>query len=191
METELKREGFEVAHCALERLINQIGTRSAVRGKVFKTNVPDTSAPCPRHKVNRIFRAPEPNLLWVSDFTHMSTWQDFVYMAFVVDIFAERVVSLLPAVGRASRSVRTDSILYALEQALHDPQLVQKGGSVHHSDRGGQYQSIRYTERLAEAAIEPTVGSVGEVYNNARSATCSVWKWQVSGRSTGSTTGVC
>ncbi|WP_313137737.1 IS3 family transposase [Paracoccus jeotgali] len=136
---QLKREGFDLARCTVERLMKQIGIRGAVRGKVVKTTIPDTSAPCPRDKVNRVFRAPAPNLLWVSDFTYVSTWQGFV--------------------------------LDALEQALHDRRPVQKAGLIHHSDRGGQYLSIRYTERLAEAGIEPSVGSVGDSYDNALAET--------------------
>src|SRR6056297_3053295 len=129
---QLKREGFELARCTVERLMKQIGIRGAVRGKVVKTTVPDTSAPCPRDKVNRVFRAPAPNLLWVSDFTYVSTWQGFVYVAFVVDTFADRIVG-----WRVSRSAKTDFVLDALEQALHNRRPVQKGGLVHHSDRGG------------------------------------------------------
>lgn len=130
---QLKREGFEVARCTVQRLMKQIGIRGAVRGKVVKTTVPDTSAPCPRDKVNRVFRAPAPNLLWVSDFTYVSTWQGFVYVAFVIDTFADRIVG-----WRVSRSAKTDFVLDALEQALHDRRPVQKSGLVHHSDRGGQ-----------------------------------------------------
>ena len=163
---QLKREGFTLARCTVDRLMKQIGIRGAVRGKVVKTTVPDTSAPCPRDKVNRVFRAPAPNLLWVSDFTYVSTWQGFVYVAFVIDTFADRIVG-----WRVSRSARTDFVLDALEQALHDRRPVQKGGLVHHSDRGGQYLSIRYTERLAEAGIEPSVGSVGDSYDNALAET--------------------
>lgn len=163
---QLKREGFEVARCTIDRLMKQIGIRGAVRGKIVKTTVPDTSAPCPHDKVNRIFRAPEPNLLWVSDFTYVSTWQGFVYVAFVIDTFADRIVG-----WRVSRSAKTDFVLDALEQALHDRRPVQKGGLIHHSDRGGQYLSIRYTERLAEAGIEPSVGSVGDSYDNALAET--------------------
>ena len=139
---QLKREGYTLARCTVERLMKQIGIRGAVRGKVVKTTVPDTSAPCPRDKVNRVFRAPAPNLLWVSDFTYVSTWQGFIYVAFVIDTFADRIVG-----GRVSRSAKTDFVLDALEEALHDRRPVQKSGLVHHSDRGGQYLSIRYTER--------------------------------------------
>lgn len=163
---QLKREGFEVARCTVERLMKQIGIRGAVRGKVIKTTVPDTSVPCPRDKVNRQFRAPAPNLLWVSDFTYVSTWQGFIYVAFVIDTFVDRIVG-----WRVSRSAKTDFVLDALEQALHDRRPVQKSGLIHHSDRGGQYLSIRYTERLAEAGIEPSVGSVGDSYDNALAET--------------------
>ncbi len=163
---QLKREGFEVARCTVERLMKQIAICGAVRGKAVKTTVPDTSVPCPRDKVNRQFRASAPNLLWVSDFTYVSTWQGFVYVAFVIDTFADRIVG-----WRVSRSAKTDFVLDALEQALHDRRPVQKGGLIHHSDRGGQYLSIRYTERLAEAGIEPSVGSVGDSYDNALAET--------------------
>jgi len=175
---QLKREGFEVARCTVERLMKQIGIRGAVRGKIIRTTVPDTSIPCPRDKVNRQFRAPAPNLLWVSDFTYVSTiarqamlaslrgGQGFVYVAFVIDTFADRIVG-----WRVSRSAKTDFVLDALEQALHDRQPVQESGLIHHSDRGGQYLSIRYTERLAEAGIEPSVGSVGDSYDNALAET--------------------
>ncbi|SHI59228.1 Transposase InsO and inactivated derivatives [Shimia gijangensis] len=163
---QLKREGFDVTRCTVQRLMKQIGIRGAVRGKVVKTTVPDTSVPCPRDKVNRIFRAPAPNLLWVSDFTYVSTWQGFVYVAFVIDTFADRIVG-----WRVSRSAKTDFVLDALEQALHDRRPVQESGLIHHSDHGGQYLSIRYTERLAEAGIEPSVGSVGDSYDNALAET--------------------
>lgn len=163
---QLKREGFELARCTVARLMKQIGIRGAVRGKVIKTTVPDTSVSCPRDKVNRQFRAPAPNLLWVSDFTYVSTWQGFIYVAFVIDTFADRIVG-----WRVSRSAKTDFVLDALEQALHDRRPVQKGGLIHHSDRGRQYLSIRYTERLSEAGIEPSVGSVGDSYDNALAET--------------------
>ena len=146
--------------------MRQIGIRGAVRGKVVKTTVPDTSVPCPRDKVNRVFRTSAPNLLWVSDFTYVSAWQGFVYVAFVIDTVADRIVG-----WRVSRSVKTDFVLDALEQALHDQRPVQKGGLIRHSDRGGQYLSIRYTERLAAAGIEPSVGSVGDSYDNALAET--------------------
>jgi transposase InsO family protein len=140
--------------------MKQIGIRGAVRGKVVKATGTDSSAPCPRDKVNRVFRAPAPNLLWVSDFTHVSTLQGFIYVAFSIDKFADRIVG-----WRISRSANTDFVLDALEQALHNRRPAQKGGLVHHSDRGGQYLPIRYSERVAEAGIEPSVGSVDDSYD--------------------------
>jgi transposase InsO family protein len=163
---QMKREHFELARCTVARLMKQLGIRGAARGKVVKTTVPVVSAPCPRDRVNRQFRAPAPNILWVSDFTYVSTWQGFIYVAFVIDTFADRIVG-----WRVSRSAKTDFVLDALEQALYDRQPVQKGGLIHHSDRGRQYLSIRYTERLAEAGIEPSVGSVGDSYDNALAET--------------------
>ena len=163
---QLKREGLDVARCTIARLMKQIGLRGAVRGKVMKTTHSDTSVLCPQDKVNRQFRAPAPNMLWVSDFTYVSTWQGFVYVAFVIDTFANHIVG-----WRVSGSPKTDFVLDALEQALYKRRPVRKGGLVHHSDRGSQYVSIRYTERLAEAGIEPSVGSVGDSYDNALAET--------------------
>ncbi|MGB5257412.1 MAG: IS3 family transposase [Woeseiaceae bacterium] len=163
---QLKREGFDVARCTVARLMEQLGLRGAVRGKVMKTTHSDTSAPCPQDKVNRQFRAPAPNMLWVSDFTYVSTWQGFVYVAFVIDTFANHIVG-----WKVSGSPKTDFVLDALEQALYKRRPVRKGGLVHHSDRGSQYVSIRYTERLAEEGIEPSVGSVGDSYDNALAET--------------------
>lgn len=112
--------------------------------------------------MNRQFLAPRPTLLWVSDFTYVATWQGFVYVAFVIDTFARRIVG-----WRVSRTAHAGFVLDALEQALHDRRPVQSTGLVHHSDRGVQYVSIRYTERLTEAEIELSVGSVGDSYDNA------------------------
>lgn len=158
---QLLREGIGVARCTVARLMKRLGLAGVVRGKVIKTTHSDKAAPCPRDQVNRQFRAERPNLLWVSDFTYVSTWQGFVYVAFVIDVFARRIVG-----WKVSHSARTDFVLDALEQALHARQPTQ-GGLIHHSDRGVQYVSIRYTERLAEAGIEPSVGSVGDSYDNA------------------------
>ena len=163
---QLCREGADVARCTVARLMAGMGLRGAVRGKAVKTTIPDTSVPCPRDKVNRQFRAPAPNMLWVSDFTYVSTWQGFAYVAFVIDTFANRIVG-----WKVSRSAKTDFVLDALEQALYARRPVHKGGLIHHSDRGGQYVSIRYTERLAKAGIEPSVGSVGDAYDNALAET--------------------
>jgi putative transposase len=162
---QLGREGIVVARCTVERLMRQIGLRGAVRGKETRTTIADKAAPCPADKVNRQFRAPHPNALWVSDFTYVATWQGFVYVAFIIDVFARRIVG-----WRVSRTAHADFVLDALEQALHDRRPV-KGGLIHHSDRGGQYLAIRYTERLLEAGIEPSVGSVGDSYDNALAET--------------------
>jgi transposase InsO family protein len=163
---QLAREGFDVARCTVARLMLQMGIKGAVRGKAIRTTVSDPSAPCPLDRVNRQFGAPQPNMLWVSDFTYVAIWAGFVYVAFVIDAFARRIVG-----WRVSRSARADFVLDALEQALHDRRPVHKGGLVHHSDRGVQYVSIRYTERLANAGIEPSVGSVGDSYDNALAET--------------------
>ena len=130
---QLCREGEAVARCTVARLMTGMGLRGAVRGKAVKTTIPDASMPCPRDKVNRQFRAPAPNLLWVSDFTYVSTWQGFTYVAFVIDTFANRIVG-----WKVSRSAKTDFVLDALEQALYARRSVHKGGLIHHSDRGGQ-----------------------------------------------------
>jgi len=163
---QLRREGIDAARCTVARLMGEMGLRGAVRGKVVKTTITNPATPCPADLVNRRFRAPRPNLLWVSDFTYVSTWSGFVYVAFVIDTFARRIVG-----WRASRSAHTDFVLDALEQALHDRRPARCAGLVHHSDRGVQYVSIRYTERLAEAGIEPSVGSVGDSYDNALAET--------------------
>ena len=163
---QLRREGVEVARCTVARLMANMGLRGIVRGKTTKTTFPDTSVPCPRDKVNRQFRATAPNTLWVSDFTYVSTWQGFAYVAFIIDTFADRIVG-----WKVSRSAKTDFVLDALEQALYARRPTHQSGLTHHSDRGSQYVSIRYTERLAEAGIEPSVGSVGDAYDNALAET--------------------
>ena len=163
---QLHREEQAVARCTVERLMRRLGIQGARRGKSMRTTVPDTSAPCPLDHVNRQFKADRPNQLWVSDFTYVSTWQGWLYVAFVIDVFARRIVG-----WRVSSSMHTDFVLDALEQALYDRQPQQTGGLVHHSDRGSQYVSIRYTERLAEAGIEPSVGSRGDSYDNALAET--------------------
>jgi putative transposase len=162
---QLGREGIAVARCTVERLMRQMGLRGAVRGKETRTTIADKATPCPADKVNRQFRAPHPNALWVSDFTYVATWQGFVYVAFIIDVFARRIVG-----WRVSRTAHADFVLDALEQALHDRRPV-KGGLIHHSDRGSQYVAILYTERLLEAGIEPSVGSVGDSYDNALAET--------------------
>ena len=163
---QLMREGFPVARCTVERLMCDMGLQGVIRGKPVRTTVSDKSAPCPLDHVNRQFHAPAPNRLWVSDFTYVATWSGFVYVAFVIDTYARRIVG-----WRASRTAHAKFVLDALEQALHDRRPVHRGGLVHHSDRGSQYVSIKYTERLAEAGIEPSVGSVGDSYDNALAET--------------------
>ena len=162
---QLKREGFDVARCTVARLMRQMGLEGAIRGKPIKTTRSDKAAPCPLDHVNRRFQASAPNRLWVSDFTYVATWAGFVYVAFVIDTY-RRIVG-----WRASRTAHAGFVLDALEQALHDRRPVQGGGLIHHSDRGSQYLSIKYTERLAEAGIEPSVGSVGDSYDNALAET--------------------
>lgn len=159
---QMNREGIAVARCTVARLMKAMGLQGAVRGKKVRTTVPDPAAPCPLDRVNRQFQAPHPNALWVSDFTYVATWGGFVYVAFVIDTFARRIVG-----WRASRTAHASFVLDALEQALHDRKPAKGNGLVHHSDRGSQYLSIRYTERLAKAGIEPSVGSVGDSYDNA------------------------
>ncbi|WP_423790699.1 IS3 family transposase, partial [Minwuia thermotolerans] len=163
---QLKREGFDVARCTVARLMRQMGLEGAIRGKRIKTTSGDKAAPCPLDRVNRQFRAPAPNRLWVSDFTYVATWAGFVYAAFVIDAFARRIVG-----WRVSRTAHAGFVLDALEQALHERRPVRSNGLVHHSDRGSQYVSIKYTERLAEAGVEPSVGSVGDSYDNALAET--------------------
>lgn len=155
---QLQHEGITVARCTVERLMRHLG----LRGRVVRTTFSDATAPCPLDRVNRQFKVERPNQLWVSDFTYVSTWQGFVYVAFVIDVFARRIVG-----WRVSRSMRTDFVLDALEQALYARQPERDSALIHHSDRGSQYVSIRYTERLAEAGIKPSVGSKGDSYDNA------------------------
>jgi putative transposase len=163
---QMRREGFAVARCTVERLMRDMGLQGVIRGKPVRTTVSDKAAPCPLDRVNRQFRAPAPNMLWVSDFTYVATGAGFVYVAFVIDTYARRIVG-----WRASRTAHAGFVLDALEQALHERRPVHRGGLVHHSDRGSQYVSIKYTERLAEAGIEPSVGSVGDSYDNALAET--------------------
>ena len=163
---QLCREGHPVARCTVERLMRRRGLQGVRRGKVVRTTISDSKAPCPLDRVNRQFRAERPNQLWVSDFTYVSTWQGWLYVAFVIDVFARRIVG-----WRVSSSMRTDFVLDALEQALYARQPERDSSLVHHSDRGSQYVSIRYSERLAEAGVEPSVGSKGDSYDNALAET--------------------
>jgi len=159
---QLRRENIVAARCTVERLMRVAGLRGVIRGKAVRTTVPDAKAPCPLDRVNREFHADRPNRLWVSDFTYVSTWQGFVYVAFVIDVFARFIVG-----WRVSSSMQADFVLDALEQALYARRGQLDAQIVHHSDRGSQYVSIRYTERLTEAGIEPSVGSKGDSYDNA------------------------
>jgi putative transposase len=163
---QLLREGIAVARCTVARLMRTMGLQGVVRGRTVRTTISNAAAPSPLDHVNRQFTAPRPNALWVSDFTYVATWAGFVYVAFVIDAFARRIVG-----WRVSRTAHAGFVLDALEQALHERRPVRGGGLVHHSDRGVQYVSIKYTERLAEAGIEPSVGSVGDSYDNALAET--------------------
>jgi putative transposase len=160
---QLKREGLAVARCTVTRLMRHLGLAGMVRGRKFKvTTIPDTAATRPPDLVGRQFTAVRPNQLWVADLTYVATWRGFVYVAFVIDVFSRRIVG-----WRVSTSLRSDLALDALEQALYARRRAEAGPLVHHSDRGTQYLSIRYTDRLVEAGIEPSVGSTGDSYDNA------------------------
>ena len=162
---QMHREEVAVARCTVERLMRAMGLHGVIRGKTVKTTHPDAAIPNPRDLVKRRFTADRPNQLWVADFTFVSTWQGFAYVAFIVDVYSRFIVG-----WHVSRHMRTEFVLDALEQALHarrpDPHRL-----VHHSDRGSQYLSIRYSERLGEAGIEPSVGSTGDSYDNALAET--------------------
>lgn len=160
----MKRENIEIARRTVERLMRQLGIEGVRRGKKVKTTHGRPADQCPLDKVNRQFRASQPNELWVSDFTFASTWRGFVYVAFVIDTFANRIVG-----WQASTTQDTQFVLDALEQAIHARRPAEK--LIHHSDRGSQYVSIRYTERLADAGLEPSVGSGGDRYDNALAET--------------------
>ncbi|WP_431195269.1 IS3 family transposase [Alloalcanivorax venustensis] len=163
---QMNREAIPVARCTVERLMRRLGLRGARRGKTVRTTVSDRSLPCPLDRVNRQFIADRPNQLWVSDFTYVSTWQGWLYVAFVIDVFARCIVG-----WRVSRTMTTDFVLDALEQALYARQPGESENLIHHSDRGSQYVSVRYTERLGEAGIDPSVGSKGDSYDNALAET--------------------
>ena len=157
---QLGREGIDIARCTVARLMRIMGLRGVVRGRKVRTTVPSPMAACPLDRVNRQFKAPRPNALWVSDFTYVATSVGFVYVAFVIDVFARRIVG-----WRVSRTAHAGFVLDALEQALYQRRPVQGSGLVHHSDRGSQYLALRYTERLVDAGVEPSVGSVGDSYD--------------------------
>jgi transposase InsO family protein len=161
---QLNREAIPVARCTVERLMSTMGLRGVVRGRTCRTTLGDETDIRPADLVNRQFHATRPNQLWVADFTYVATWGGFVYVAFVIDVFARRIVG-----WRVASTMRTDLVLDALEQALWSRQDIE--GLIHHNDRGSQYLSIRYSERLAEAGVEPSVGSRGDSYDNALAET--------------------
>jgi transposase InsO family protein len=160
---QLRREGHNVARCTVERLMRELGLAGAVRGRAWTiTTQSQPALDRPADLVDRTFVATRPNQLWVSDFTYVATWAGFVYVAFVIDVFARRIVG-----WRVSSSMRTDFVLDALEQAIYARGGTTPAGLVHHSDQGTQYLSMRYTDRLADAGIAPSVGSRGDAYDNA------------------------
>jgi putative transposase len=162
---QLGREGIRVARCTVERLMGELGLEGVRRGKAHRTTTPEAAAARPADLVERDFSAARPNQLWVADLTYVATWSGFVYVAFVVDAFSRFLVG-----WQASRSLRTDLALDALEMAIWRRQA-QLDGLVHHSDRGSQYLAIRYTQRLAEAGAVTSVGSRGDSYDNALAET--------------------
>ena len=155
---QLGREGFDVARCTVARLMKDLGLEGVIRGKKARTTIPDKALPCPLDKVNRQFRVPAPDMLWVNDFTYVATWQGFVYVAFVIDAFARRIVG-----WRVSRTANAGFVLDALEQAVHHRQ--PGSGLVHHSDQGSQYTSVTFGLRCKEMGIRPSMGSVGDCYD--------------------------
>ena len=161
---QLGREHIQVAHCTVTRLMQRMGLQGVRRGAKKRTTIPADLAEKPLDLVQRQFVASRPDQLWIADFTYVATWAGFVYVAFVIDVFSRRIVG-----WRVSRSMRTELVLDALEQALH--QRRPADGLIHHSDHGVQYLSIKYTERLTEAGVEPSVGSVGDSYDNAMAET--------------------
>jgi putative transposase len=161
---QLKREGHRVARCTIERLMRRMGLQGVMRGKPRRTTVASDHDPRPLDLVRRVFRAVRPNQLWVADFTYVATWSGFVFVAFVIDVFSRMIVG-----WRAAKSMSADLTLDALEQALWARKL--KGPLIHHSDRGSQYLAIRYSERLIEAGIKASVGSVGDAFDNALAET--------------------
>jgi transposase InsO family protein len=158
----LRREGRDIARCTVERLMRAMQIQGVVRGRRVITTNPDAARPCPDDKVNRAFVARMPNQLWVSGSTYVSSWQGTVYVAFVIDVFARKIVG-----WRVSTSMTTGFVLDALNQAICQRAPSEADKLIHPSDRGSQYLSIKYTERLAEAGIDTSVGSVGEPYDNA------------------------
>ena len=173
---QLRREGFSVARCTIERLMRKLSIQGVRRGACRRTTRPAPTAVCPADRVQRQFSADRPNRLWVADFTYVPTHSGFVYTAFVIDVFAKRIVG-----WRTDRSMGTALVLDALEQALHA--RTDRDGLIHHSDRGIQYLSVRYTRRLTEAGVDGSVGSVGNSYDNALAESIiGLYKAEVIGR---------
>lgn len=162
---QLRREGIGVARCTVARLMRQLGLQGVRRGKCVHTTVPDTASPCPLDRVQRDFHANRPNQLWVADFTYVSTWQGWLYVAFVTDAFARRIVG-----WQTSTTMTTKFVLDALEQALH-ARRPEPGTLTHHGDRGSQYLSLRYSLRLEDAGVAASVGSAGDALDNALAET--------------------
>lgn len=163
---QMKREGFRVARCTVERLMRELGLEGVRRGKKKRTTISGEEAIRPADLVRRDFTAPGPNRLWVADLSYVATWSGFAYVAFVIDAYSRFIVG-----WRASTSLRTDLVLDALEMAIWARRRGSLGGLVHHSDRGSQYLSIRYTERLEDAGAVSSVGSRGDAYDNALAET--------------------
>jgi len=161
---QLRRENVVAARCTVERLMRRLGLQGVVRGRRCRTTIADDSATLPGDLVKRDFRAERPNQLWVADFTYVATWSGFVYTAFVIDVFARRIIG-----WRVARSMRTELVLDALEQAIWS--RCPAAGVIHHSDHGSQYLSIRYSERLIEIGVQPSTGTVGDSYDNALAET--------------------
>ena len=176
----LKSEGKAIAKCTVERLMRQAGYQGLVRGKPVITTNPDARLPCPEDRVNRAFSAQRPNQLWVCDFTYVKTWSGNVFVAFVIDVFARRIVG-----WKVSTSMTTRFVLDALEQALHQRRPVPVEGKklIHHSDRGSQYMAFKYSDRLEQAGVDMSVGSVGDSYENALAeSTIGLFKTEVTKR---------
>ena len=171
---QLHREGTVVARCTVARLMRTLGLRGMVRGRKARTTTPMVKVRYPADRVSRQFQATRPNALWVADLTYVATWAGFVYVAFVIDVYARRIVG-----WRVSNSLRTDLALDALEQALYERCVSPRDALVHQGDRGSQYLSIRYTERLAEAGIEQSVGSVGDSFDALAESIIGLYKTEV------------
>jgi transposase InsO family protein len=157
---QLTRDGIPAARCTVERLMRRLGISGAIRGRSIMTTRSAQITESPNDLVQRHFVAERPNQLWIADFTYVATWSGFAFTAFVVDVFSRRIVG-----WRVASTMSTDLPLDALEQALHDRKIEEP--LIHHSDRGSQYLSLRYSDRLADAGIEPSVGSTGDSYDNA------------------------